>query len=1046
MSSHSTTSTPYSPPRTPPPSSPNFKLTLPTPPSFSAHRSSSHSRNTSSTNLVDLPHQHDDTSRHSKRMSISSVHDPIVDNNEKKDRRVSFSMETNKPISRPSTTSTAPPSEGMKSPIYKIPQRQNPPQDKDKGGEEISNSPGIPLTPHPTKRRPISFQGVSPGSTRFSNMAALKGISIDQSLSSPKGAFSRSIWSAGILPSSSSKSGWISPAGAAGPTSTKSISSTLKSPLPITAGTATTGEPLKSPSGAGKKGTASEIAKARGLSIAIIKENGKGVLPITPGLMTASSAGGMKSPIVTVGGLKSPDIKIIKHINVDGDVENGLSSAKSTGVPDTAGSIGKKEIILCKFYHTPGLTCTSRPCRFVHNLSSIQGQLGSAYPQSATGALSGFRMLSPDRPDPTSGTFAQAQMTPSTATDFPKKTVKVNEDGGMDLGDVMPGEKVLIEDENGEEVVGQVFFMSGGGKGAMGKSREKWKTVPCKDFAEGHCPYGDYCSFIHDEKLPSGLLHEESKTEEDTEPQAQRVAVNESNSAQQHRLTHRKSASLSSSLTAWTKALPKTILVPSVKVDPQVLQKAEGHLSAFAPPYLKNPIAVDETGDLIPASQSIETIKASATTPPARAKEPLAIPMEPTITAPPKITAWAKGPPPNLRKVASIKNLSLTPHPRSHEHGNGLTPTSASHLMPPVSAVSMFGTESDPASPFDPVVQRRKLQELEDALKDLPKSNLSQRFEQDQGLLSLPTLPTSPSQDCYPAPAAGGNQGNSILNSTTYPWGMPMSPLPGHGDPTVPLIPGGLGVIWTPTGWAVQDAAMMNALRSAEVKARYGEDTKRRTAKNYFRTKPCKFFAEGYCPHGDECTYMHVIVPSSPEQSSSSSGSESGASIGQTFSSPTSPFGTIQQPVHPKHQTLPCKFYNSSLGCNNGNRCNFLHTRVVPESVMMVERPRPWRTKPCRHYQLNRCTLGDACHFAHVLDPAWVNSGYHTQYQTNHPPQHLTEESLEKTLEEMRNGKKDTGTGDDDEDEDEDDVEIVTAVGDLTFSSTSYSPPSSVRA
>ncbi|WVQ62791.1 uncharacterized protein L199_000939 [Kwoniella botswanensis] len=1044
MSSHSTTSTPPSPPHTPLPSSPNFKLTLPTPPSFSAHRSSSQSRNTSSTNLVDLPHQHDDTSRHSKRMSISSIHDPIVDNNEKKDRRVSFSIETNKPISRPSTTSTAPPSGGMKSPLYKIPQRQNPPQDKDKDGEEILNSPGILQTPPPTKRRPISFQGVSPGSTRISNTAALKGISIDQSLSSPKGAFSRSIWSAGVLPSSSSKSGWISPAGAAGPTSTKSISST-KSPLPITTSTATTGELRKSPSGTGKQGSASEIAKARGLSIAIIKENGQGVLPVTPGLMTASSAGGLKSPIVTVGGLKSPDIKIIKHINVNGDIKNGLSSAKSTGVPDTAGSIGKKEIILCKFYHTPGLTCTSRPCRFVHNLSSVQNQLGSAYPQSATGALSGFRMLSPVRPDPTSGTFAQAQMTPSTATDFPKKTVKVNEDGGMDLGDIMPGEKVLIEDENGEEVVGQVVFMSGGGKGAMGKSREKWKTVPCKDFAEGHCPYRDYCSFIHDEKLPSGLLNEESKTEEDTEPEAQRVEVTELSSAQQHRLTHRKSASLSSSLTAWTKALPKAILVPSVKVDPQVLQKTEGHLSAFAPPYLKDPIAVDEIGDLIPAPQCIEAIKASATTPPVRAKEPLAIPMEPTITAPPKVTAWAKGPPPNLRKVASIKNLSLTPHPRSHGNGNGLTPTSASHLMPPVSAISMFGTESDPASPFDPVVQRRKSQELEDALKDLPKSNLSQRFEHDQGLLSLPNLPTSPSQGYYSAPAAGGNQGNSVLNSTTYPWGMPMSPLPGHGDPTVPLIPGGLGVIWTPTGWAVQDAAMKNALRSAEVKARYGEDTKRRTAKNYFRTKPCKFFAEGYCPHGAECTYMHVMVPSSPEQSSSSSGSESGASIGQAFSSPTSPYGTIQQPVHPKHQTLPCKFYNSSLGCNNGDRCNFLHTRVVPESVMMVERPRPWRTKPCRHYQLNRCTLGDACHFAHVLDPAWVNSGYHSQYQTNHPPQHLTEESLEKTLEEMRNGKNEIRGGDDDEDEDEDDVEIVTAVGDLTFSSTSYSPPSSVR-
>nr|XP_019050179.1 hypothetical protein I302_00603 [Kwoniella bestiolae CBS 10118]OCF29109.1 hypothetical protein I302_00603 [Kwoniella bestiolae CBS 10118] len=1027
MSSHSTTSTPSSPPHTPPPSSPNFKLTLPTPPSFSAHRSSSHSRNTSSTNLADLPNTTQDDPKHSKRMSISSIHDPIVET-DKKDRRVSFFIETHKPISRPS------PSAGgeLKSPIYKIPQRQAQVVSEDR--EEILNRPDLPVTPpSTTKRRPISFQGVSPSaSSRFSNMAALKGISIDQSLSSPKGAFSRSIWSAGILPSSSyssAKSGWISPisGSSTAAAASKSISSTLKSPLPIAV---YAGEPFKSPTE--KKGTASEIAKARGLSIAIIKENGKGVLPITPGLTSSTTpGGGLKSPTLA-SGLKSPEIKILQHI------ENGLNSAKSTGIPDTAGSIGKKEIILCKFYHTPGLTCTSRPCRFVHNLSSIQGQLGSAsaYPNTAAAALSGFRMLSPNQPDPTSGTFAHAQMTLSTASDYPKKTLKVNEDGGMDLGDVMPGEKVLIEDENGEEVVGQVFFMSGGGKGAMGKSREKWKTVPCKDYAEGHCPYGDYCSFIQ-------YKSEEERPETEAKPV-------------QHRLTHRKSASLSSCLTAWTKALPKAILVPSVKVDPQVLAKTEGHLSAFAPPFLREPVAVDETGDLIPAA--IESVKATATTPPARAKEPIAIPMEPTITAPPKLTAWAKGPPPNLRKVASIKTLSLPP--RDQGNGNGLTPTSASHLMPPVSAISMFGTESDPASPFDPVVQRRKLQELEDSLRSLPRSNLSERSDYPHEQPPTPNEYYNHTQSNI-----GGNRKTSVLNSTTYPWGMPMSPLPGHGDPTIPSIPGGLGVIWTPTGWAVQDAAMKNALRSAEVKARYGEDSKRRTAKNYFRTKPCRFFAEGFCPHGDECTYMHITVPSSPEQSSS--GSESGGSIGisQTFS-PTLSQGQVQlygplsgqhavslpQQPHPKHQTLPCKFYNSSLGCNNGDRCNFLHTRVVPESVMMVERPRPWRTKPCRHFQLNRCTLGDACHFAHVLDPAWVNSGFGSSHGV---PQwnvgggdggnRLTEESLEKTLQEMRMTSS-QGRGEDDEDEEEDDVEIVTAVGDMTFSSASYSPPSSVRA
>lgn len=74
------------------------------------------------------------------------------------------------------------------------------------------------------------------------------------------------------------------------------------------------------------------------------------------------------------------------------------------------------------------------------------------------------------------------------------------------------------------------------------------------------------------------------------------------------------------------------------------------------------------------------------------------------------------------------------------------------------------------------------------------------------------------------------------------------------------------------------------------------------------------------------------------------------------------------KPIHVR--TLPCKFYNSAGGCHNGDDCDFLHQLVVPPSVPLVDKPRPWRTRPCRHWQLGKCKLGDACHFAHVLDPA----------------------------------------------------------------------------
>lgn len=71
-------------------------------------------------------------------------------------------------------------------------------------------------------------------------------------------------------------------------------------------------------------------------------------------------------------------------------------------------------------------------------------------------------------------------------------------------------------------------------------------------------------------------------------------------------------------------------------------------------------------------------------------------------------------------------------------------------------------------------------------------------------------------------------------------------------------------------------------------------------------------------------------------------------------------------------RTLPCKFFNSQAGCHRGSSCTFLHTLVIPQGAVAVAQPRPWRTRPCRHFQLARCNLGATCHFAHVADPNFV--------------------------------------------------------------------------
>lgn len=124
---------------------------------------------------------------------------------------------------------------------------------------------------------------------------------------------------------------------------------------------------------------------------------------------------------------------------------------------------------MCRYYHTPGLTCTSRPCRFVHNLSTILPHLSAT--SLASPDTSKYKMLSPrTTADPTGGTFAQEQLKHNAKT--------LNIDQLFDNPDkvVAPGERVTLENINGDEIVGTVFLMSGGGKGPAGKSRAKFKS------------------------------------------------------------------------------------------------------------------------------------------------------------------------------------------------------------------------------------------------------------------------------------------------------------------------------------------------------------------------------------------------------------------------------------------------------------------------------------------------------------------------------------------------------------------------------------------
>ena len=73
-----------------------------------------------------------------------------------------------------------------------------------------------------------------------------------------------------------------------------------------------------------------------------------------------------------------------------------------------------------------------------------------------------------NKADFTGSTFAAHQL----QSRMKSLTVKDVDEKGIE-----PGERVTVSSPGGEEVPGVVFLMSGGGKGAVGKSKIKYKSA-----------------------------------------------------------------------------------------------------------------------------------------------------------------------------------------------------------------------------------------------------------------------------------------------------------------------------------------------------------------------------------------------------------------------------------------------------------------------------------------------------------------------------------------------------------------------------------------
>lgn len=155
--------------------------------------------------------------------------------------------------------------------------------------------------------------------------------------------------------------------------------------------------------------------------------------------------------------------------------------------PRSPGAGAGKEIILCRYYHTPGLTCTSSPCRFVHNVHTFWRLNGSTpLPSPNTAGLqvrlsSSSALLSSipittiaeDLEDPTSGTFAAAQSAAPVPAPLHLDDV--------DMSRIASGEAIAVRELGGAQCVGYVFKMSGGGKGPVGRSKAKFKSKSARE-------------------------------------------------------------------------------------------------------------------------------------------------------------------------------------------------------------------------------------------------------------------------------------------------------------------------------------------------------------------------------------------------------------------------------------------------------------------------------------------------------------------------------------------------------------------------------------
>jgi hypothetical protein len=231
-----------------------------------------------------------------------------------------------------------------------------------------------------------------------------------------------------------------------------------------------------------------------------------------------------------------------------------------------------------------------------------------------------------------------------------------------------------------------------------------------------------------------------------------------------------------------------------------------------------------------------------------------ALAVEPAPVELNKPSAWTRGPPASVRPKALDLRKKVSDR-AMHSNPNPLSALKSSTVEPPESASSRNGTDSDPATPWDPAVQYERMQnETDDAETAAYKVAHAGMDDHDQTTVSDPPTTFHDSQDFLPTQPAVSDVHSTYAPPSDRSWESYLAP---------PPVIAGVAIVWTAQGWTVQEASTVTeglnpalGLGGKKPKMYYRSESSSCLHSTNLTplARPCKFFAEGFCPHGETCS------------------------------------------------------------------------------------------------------------------------------------------------------------------------------------------------